>query len=274
MKNNEIKVFTESAIEAINKSEIEAQLDAAHKYPRNLNKFKENAIYLATQDLETAKSCIYYRPVGNGTIAEGMSIRLAEIVAAYYGNIRVGVRTISQDERKVVVQGVAFDVELNNMQTSEVVEATVTKEGKPYSEHMRIVVQKAALAKARRDAIFMVIPRALCKVVENAVKDMFANDAGKNLKNRVERALNWTDEIKVNRKDVYRVLGVKNKEYIGVEELETLTGLKTAIEKEGVSIDAIFKELDDDETTEQVATSVINKKSNMRNNKSSQTNLL
>ena len=74
-----------SALEAIERASVDMQITTAHRFPRSLSRFKENAIQLATMDEETAESCIYKRPVGKDKstgkeiYAEGMSIRMAAI---------------------------------------------------------------------------------------------------------------------------------------------------------------------------------------------------
>src|SRR6185295_11353543 len=45
-----------SAVGAIVKSEVEAQLDAAHKYPRSLTRFLREAVSLATISQDVAES--------------------------------------------------------------------------------------------------------------------------------------------------------------------------------------------------------------------------
>jgi hypothetical protein len=180
-KTNESQVITCEAIEASQRAEIDIQIATAHKYPRSLELFNKRAIEMVSQDKETAEACIYKRPVGRGDdgkqkIVEGESIRMAEIVAACYGNVRVACMLIEQTERSVRARGMAHDLESNNAQMSEVIESTIRKDGKPYDERMRIVIAKVALAKARRDAIFMVIPKALCKKIKNIAKSVALGD--------------------------------------------------------------------------------------------------
>ena len=155
----EIVTPTANALEVQERASIDIQIATAHKFPRSLASFTQKATAYATVDDETAESCIYRRPVGkdkngNQTFAEGMSVRMAEIVAACFGNLRVACRIVERTPRHVVAQGVAHDLETNYLATSEVIESTINKYGKPYDERMQIVVAKAALAKARRDAIF------------------------------------------------------------------------------------------------------------------------
>ena len=242
------EVTSNSALEAIERASVDMQITTAHKFPRSLSRFKENAIALATIDEETAESCIYKRPVGKDkatgkeAYAEGMSVRMAEIVGASYGNLRVAARIIEQTERQVTAQGVAHDLETNFASTSEVIESTVDKYGKPFSERMRIVVVKAALAKARRDAIFQVVPRAIAKPVEHACKELlFGNQ--QSISKRRERVLSWLNKLHIDIKRVWNALNVAGIDDVGLEELETLTGLKTAIQNNEVTLDEAFPEL-------------------------------
>ena len=163
------EVTSNSALEAIERASVDMQITTAHRFPRSIARFNERAIAMATIDEEVAESCIYKRPVGKDkatgkeVYAEGMSVRMAEIVGASYGNLRVAARIIEQTERQVTAQGVAHDLESNYASTSEVIESTVDKYGKPFSERMRIIVAKSALAKARRDATFQVGSEGDCK---------------------------------------------------------------------------------------------------------------
>ncbi len=85
----DVEVLAPSAVEALNKSEIETQIEVAKRYPRSMERFKQRASEMACIDEDTAASCLYRRPVGkeNGrpVFAEGMSIRMAEIVGASHG---------------------------------------------------------------------------------------------------------------------------------------------------------------------------------------------
>lgn len=242
------EVTSNSALEAIERASVDMQITTAHRFPRSIARFNERAIAMATIDEEVAESCIYKRPVGKDkatgkeVYAEGMSVRMAEIVGASYGNLRVAARIIEQNERQVTAQGVAHDLESNYASTSEVIESTVDKYGKPFSERMRIIVAKSALAKARRDATFQVVPRAIAKPVEHACKELlFGNQ--QSISKRRERVLSWLNKLNINIKRVWNALNVAGIDDVGLEELETLTGLKTAIQNNEVTLDEAFPEL-------------------------------
>src|SRR5262245_35139208 len=157
-----LTAFAPSAIEALNRSEIDVQIATARRFPRSLESFHRRAISMATIDEETAESCLYRRPVGKkkggggNEYAEGMSVRMAEIVGACYGNLRVYATLIEQPDEYVRARGMAIDLETNFASSSEVIESTLKQDGTPYSARMRVVVAKATLSKARRDATFQV----------------------------------------------------------------------------------------------------------------------
>lgn len=228
----------------LERASIDMQIATAHQYPRSLAKFKENALALVTLDEETAASCLYRRPVGkdrdgNETYAEGMSVRMAEIVAGCYGNLRVGTRTIESTPRYVVVQGVAHDLESNFLSTAECKEATVKRNGQPYDERMRIVIEKAAAAKARRDAIFQVVPRASAKFLETAAKNLLFGNASSITKWRTRIAA-WVKTLGIEEKRVWNALGIAGADDLKQSEIETLIGIQNALKAGDATLDEAF----------------------------------
>jgi len=240
------EVLAPSAVEALERANVDIQVATAHRYPRSLELFKKRALSMATIDEESAESCIYTRPVGKDgsgqKFAEGASIRLAEIVAAAYGNIRVASRIIEQTERYVKCEGIAHDLEANYAGKSEVIESTVKRDGKPYSEGQRNVVAKACLAKAYRDAVFKVVPKALCKTVYDAAKAICAG-TGKTIEQRQERVRAWLTSMRVSDERVFAALSVKGWADVDDNKLLILTGLKTAISEGDTKIEEAFPQL-------------------------------
>ena len=234
----------QNALDIQERANIDLQIQTAKAYPRSMKVFKEKAIECATFDDETAESCIYRRPVGkdkNGrpTFAEGLSVRMAEIVGSKYGNLRVAARIIEQTPTYVKAQGVAHDLESNFFCSSEVIESTVDRNGKPYNDRMRVVIAKAALAKARRDATFQVVPRALAKPIEVAVRELLFGNT-QSLSKRRENVRAWIKKLGIDEERVYNALDVKGVEDMGEKELELLTGIKTSIKNRDTSIDDAF----------------------------------
>lgn len=238
-----LEVVGPSALESITRGEIDIQIRTAHQFPRSMAQFTKRANAMALIDVETAESCIYVRPVGmkNGKqqYAEGLSIRMAEIVAASYGNIRVGAMIIEQTERFVKCRGVAHDLESNFASTSECIEATVKRDGSPYGEAQRNVVAKACLAKAWRDALFKVVPRALCKPIEKATRSLVAGDS-KGLEEKRANVIEWLNRLNVEPERMFHTLGIKGVEDLTPDHLIHLAGLKTAIKDGEVDKEEAF----------------------------------
>lgn len=245
-KSEDLEVLPPSASEALESAAVNSQIATAKRYPRSLQLFKSRAIDMACLDDETAESCLYRRPVGKKDgvqqFAEGMSIRMAEIVGASYGNLRVQAQIIEQTPRFVRARGTAIDLESNYASSSEVIEATVKRDGTPYDERMRIVIAKAALSKAKRDATFSVVPRALAKPVETAVRNLLMGDSEALTKRRA-KVVAWISKLGIDPKRVYGAIGLKGEADLGVEHLEHLTGLRTALKDNEVTIDEAFPDL-------------------------------
>lgn len=249
-----MEIVPTSALHAITTAEIDVQISTAHKFPRSMAIFKKRAIEMACMDEQTAESCLYSRPVGkdeNGKqkFAEGLSVRMAEIVAACFGNIRVAAMIVEQTPRQVKARGMAHDLENNSAVATEVIEATVKrpkhgqKEGDPYDERMRVVIAKAALAKARRDAIFQVVPKALARPIEMAVKALLAGDA-KSIERRRKTAMAWIkDTLKIDPARVFAAFEIKGEADLDTELLDRLTGLRTAIIDKDTTADEAFPEI-------------------------------
>lgn len=237
------EVVDGTALERIERSTVDVQIATAHKYPRSMAVFKRRAMEMVTLDEETAQSCIYRRPAGKKgnqvEYAEGKSVRMAEIVGACYGNLRVSAILVEQTPRYVKARGMAHDLESNFAAASEVVESTVTKDGKPFSERMRMVVAKATLAKARRDATFQVVPGALCKAMEDAARKTAIGTTA-TLGKRRATLLDWINKLGIEPERVWKALGIAGVDDVGLTELETLTGIKTAIKDGDVTVDQAF----------------------------------
>lgn len=241
MNENELQSAS-LALEAITRGEIDIQIATAHRYPRSLDMYKKRAIAMATIDVETAESCLYCRPVGGGKNAEGMSVRMAEIVGSCYGNLRVGAIIIEQTETYIKARGVAHDLETNFASSSDIIESTLKADGKtPYDARMRVTVAKAAVAKARRDATFQVVPRAIVRPIERAVRALLADESIQTFEERRNGVVKWIDEkLKIDPKRVWAMLGITGSGDLQQEHLETLAGLKTALREQDTTIDEAF----------------------------------
>ena len=99
--------------------EIDTQIATAHKFPRSLQAFHDEVMYMVTKNEITAGDCIYSLP-RNGQVIEGASARFAEIIANAWGNCRRGARVIEYRHDVVIAQGVFHDLQKNVATSLEV----------------------------------------------------------------------------------------------------------------------------------------------------------
>lgn len=181
MENDIIEIKQAEMLAGITRSEIDIQIATAKQYPRDLNTVLNKIATYATMDRETAEDCFYVLrrkdANGNDNTIEGLSIRMAEIIAGAWGNLRVQTRIIGNDGRKITAQAVCHDLETNFAVCKTVDRRITTKTGKTYSDDMQVVTGNAAASIAFRNAVLAVIPKAVTKRVINEVKQVALGQA-------------------------------------------------------------------------------------------------
>ena len=168
-------VASGDGITAIAKAEIDSQVSTAKKYPRDVSQAIARAKGLATINTETAAR-MFYCLKQDGQDVEGPSVRLAEIFFSVYGNLTCGAKVVEITGSHVVVMGFAHDMETNCKVASEEIASIVGKNGRRYSERMVVTTAKAAMAKARRNALLQVIPRVFVDQVMRAAMRVAAGE--------------------------------------------------------------------------------------------------
>jgi hypothetical protein len=227
-----------TAIAAITRSEVESQITAAHKYPRSIARFLKDARTLATITQDVAESCIYSIP-RDGKLIAGPSVRLAELCASAYGNLHVAARVLDPEARDIGAQGVAWDLERNLRVTVETRRRIVGRNGKRYNDDLIILTGNAAASIALRNAIFRVIPRSYVQLIYDAARKVSVGDA-KTLDARRTEIADRLQKIGVPFERVLAKLGKTGIEDIGLEDLEVLIGLGSAIKNGEAQIDDLF----------------------------------
>lgn len=237
-EERELAPVESAALAAITKSEVESQLDAAHKYRRSVTRFLQEAVSLATVSEDVAASCMYCLP-RDGKQIVGPSARLAEICASAYCNLHVVVRIVAIDDASITAQGAAWDLEKNVKQGLEVRRKIVGKGGRRFSEDMINVTGMAALSIARRNAIFTVIPRAYVDRVFEHVKKVAVGGA-QTIATRRATILDRLGKLGADQARVLSALGKTGVDDIGLEDLEKLIGMGTAIKQGEATVDELF----------------------------------
>lgn len=235
------EVIPVNTLGAIIQAEIDTAIRTAKAYPRSLARFKKEALAMATLDEETASSCFYSVPRA-GKSVEGPSVRLAEIVASAWGNLRFGARVISDNGRLITAQGVCADLERNNIGTIEVQRRVTDKKGRRFSDDMVVVTGNAACSIALRNAVFRVIPRVYVNDILEQARKVAIGDA-KTLENRRAEMVAYFGKMGIVPERVFAAVGKSAVEDIGLGELGTLKGFATAIKDGEASVDETFPPL-------------------------------
>lgn len=247
------------ALESITRAEIDVQVATARRFRRSVSTFLHQARTLATLDPETAAACNYTLP-RDGKRIEGPGIRLAEIVAATWGNLRVGARVVGDDGKTIVAQGFCHDLETNVAMTMEVRRRVTDRHGRRYSDDMVNVTANAACSIARRNAILAVVPRTLVDQLARAAKAAAVGDE-KTLVDRRQKMVAAFAAIGVPLDRILARLTAdgdavkRGIEDIDLHDLGTLIGLHTAI-TDGITtaseafpaVDSVTPQVDDGST--------------------------
>lgn len=232
------EVIAPTSLEVMTRAECDVQIATAHRFPRSVATFFRKAESLATATPEIAASMEYAKPVGGGKV-NGPSARLAEIVAATYGNLRVQARVISETASEVVAQGVAHDLESNVAQSTEVTVSLLKRDGSRVGPEQVANARASACAKARRNAVFLAVPVALCQPIIAAARKVAGGDA-KTLPARRTEQLDWFEKQGVKRATLFAWLGVKGEDDIGLEEMADLKAATNTAKEEGLTLAALF----------------------------------
>lgn len=222
----------------LNKGEIDMQIATAKQYPRDLKLFLGRAKDMATLTEEVAAECIYAIPRDGKTI-KGPSARFAEIIISNWGNCRAGARIVDEGSEFVVSQGVFHDLESNTAITYEVRRRIVDKRGIKFKADMIGVTANAASSIAFRNAILKGVPKAIWGEIYTAVEHVIRGNS-KTLAKRRHDAIVYLSKFEITEEMILNLLGFKNVEELGLEELVTLRGLASAIKNGDTTVEQAF----------------------------------
>lgn len=229
---------------AVVRAEIDGQIATARAFPRSVTAFIKSARELVAIDEETAEACIYSLPRGkddhgNKKFITGPSARFAEVIQHCFGNNRAGGRVVAIDKDTITAQGVYHDLEKNVQVTKEVQRRILDSRGRRYNADMIGVTGNAAISIALRNAVLAGIPQALWLPIYETARMVAVGDVT-TLATRRGNALLWFGKVGVSPEQIFERLGVEGAEEIGIENLETLVGIKTAIRRGDVTPEAAF----------------------------------
>lgn len=259
MDNEIIEVKQADMLAAINRTEVDMQITTAKQYPRDLSQVLNKIATYAKMDKETAEDCFYVLrrkdKDGNDSLIEGLSVRMAEIIASAWGNLRIQTRIIGNDGRMITAQAMCHDLESNVAVCKEVSRSIVTKKGYTFSQDMQIVTGNAASSIAFRNAVLAVIPKAITKKIINDVKAV-AMGQTIDLEQSRKNVIAYYNRAGVKTEQLLGYLGVKSIEEIDQQMIFELRSLRNAIEEGTTTVKETFI---DPEKEAQVAAEAVRK---------------
>lgn len=238
-----VQIVEPSALEALNRAEIDMLITTAKKYPRSLTNFRREAMELATLDVAVATECSYAlkrkEADGGVKLIIGPSVRFAEIIAYSWGNCRAGARVVSEGSKFVTAQGFFADLERNVAHTFEVQRRITGKTGRRYGDDMIGVTGNAACSIAMRNAVFHGIPKAVWKPIWER-----AQAAAKGQLDTLEqRRRDAFEALKTMGIDINRAcnaIDVEGPADIGLDELMLLSQMIQAVREGDQKIEDAF----------------------------------
>lgn len=243
-------ISSSEALEALNRAEVDIQVETAkrwpsHSTPDQIAAALRKAEAFALVDSETAESCFYRleRQEKNGerSVIEGPSIRLAEIIAASWGNLRIATQIVGNDGRFITARGACHDLESNVAQIVETRRGITTSKGYTFSADMQTVTGNAAAAIARRNAILAVIPAAAFKPLYGRIRDFVLGEVTNDLENRRAKMLRTFATAGVTREMILSYLGVSDLPDIDAEMMTRLVGVWNAIKDGQTTVEETFR---------------------------------
>lgn len=231
-------VDSPTVVEQLTRGEVDMQVATAKRWARSIVQFKQNAMTMAVDNPAVAKSCFYVLPRGGKKI-EGPTIRLAEIVAICWGNLRCETRVVGTDATMITAQATAWDMQSNVLVRKEVQRRITDKNGKRYNDDMIVITGNAAASIALRNAIFTVVPQAYVMTIFEHCKRV-AGGERQSLGDARKKWFAWFEKQGVTKAQVLELLGRKGDGDVDVDDIATLQGLSNALSEGDTTLEELF----------------------------------
>lgn len=240
-EGTEIQVPEATSMEALARAEIDIQVATAKRHPRSFERFLRQAQSMISVSPQVAETCRYVLPArkGSNERISGPSVRMAEIAASSWGNLRIVGRIVAEEAEQVVAQGVCHDLESNVAYAVEVRRRITTRTGQRYSSDMINTTANAAIAIATRNATLKVIPKSFIQVLEDHAIAVARGDE-KTLPQRVDAAIGLLASKGIGEAKVFKTLGITGRADMSVDHLLTLRGYIQATRDGHATLEEIF----------------------------------
>lgn len=236
----EIEILAPSALEAIQRADVDVSISTAKKYRRDVATAIKVTRELALRNPRIAERCNYAVPRGDKKIV-GPSVHFARIVAHAWGNLRCGSRVIGCDRENAHLQGVCHDLETNVAITTEMdwpVQAPHKDSPERWKDQMNLA-KRGGAAVAFRNAIFDALPMILFEDIAEEAK-LIAVGEGKTFEERRANCIAEFRRLGVSQQQIYKLLERGGLESITTDDLIYLHGILTSILDRTVSIVQVF----------------------------------
>lgn len=223
--------------------EVQAAVLVAQKMPRNEIKAYEKIMQAARRET-LAKQSTYAYPRG-GQIVKGASIRTAETLAKYWGNISFGIKELSQDNRNHTseVMAYAWDLETNVREEKvfQVTHIRVAKGNKITLTDPRDIYEKVANDGARRlrACILGVLPSDIVEDFLAECEKTLLGDNKEPLIEKIRRTIKTFESIGVTQDMIEKRVGCKAEAMIPKQLLD-LGAIYKSITDNFKSVDDFF----------------------------------
>lgn len=198
--------------------EVQGAIVMARKFPRDevivLKQLKN-----AAKSLKLAEQAIYAYPRG-GSMITGPSIRAAETLAQYWGNLLSGTKILSQNaaDHTSEVMAYCWDLETNvrNERTFKSSHIRETKSGNKILTSSRDIYEKEANDASRRlrSCILATIPKHITEEFMSFCENTLIGSTGKTLQERIEDLLNKFAEIGITKEIIEKKMGVTTDKFV------------------------------------------------------------
>ncbi len=229
-----------SLAQQLTAAEIDQQIATAHAFPRNRSLVAQGIAELATWSPAAAAECNYALPRGGKSLT-GPSIRLAEIIAAEFGNCRVGARVVHVDrfEGYLEAEAVFHDLEKNTASQARVRRSIKDRQGRVFKDDMVAVAGQAACSIAKRNAVLAGVPKALWMPAYEAALQVIKGDA-KTLTERREGALRALGAFGVTPDMICGALEIGGPLDISLDHMPTLLAWHKALKDGEGTVESLF----------------------------------
>lgn len=224
--------------------EVQAAIFMARQFPRDEARASRR-ILEAGKRLSLAEKAIYCYPRG-GQQVKGASIRTAETIAKYWGNLSYGIKELSQNagEHTSEMMAYCWDLESNVRveRIFKVQHIRDTKQGSKFLTDARDIYEKTANDGARRlrAAILEVLPADIVEDFLKVCEKTIEGSSDKPIKDRVKDMLVKFEELGVTQEMIELRIGTKADNFIA-KNLVDLGSIYNSIKNNFAPVDQYFE---------------------------------